>query len=238
VIIRLARNNRERIASVGRLVGHKGSAESVAEQAKAAQDPVEEMCESPEVTVRPLLVLLNEPPPGIRDLEWAAVRVFNAGTGPALNVVVWMYDAAGNIYRSAGAEAMGFAGALHLGSAETFEPGPTQNMLYVDKLRGHLDPGPDVVGKSPSTNIAAYCADQLGNRFRFSLRTGGPPDIWRRGADPPPWANAWDPPLALGVLARLPANAVTTSTPGRDLSQLLEELHDVLHDVQDAAAGD
>lgn len=54
----------------------------------------EETHEDHTIATQPLLVLLDEPPIGIRDQPWAAVRVRNVGNGPALHLVVWMLPVA------------------------------------------------------------------------------------------------------------------------------------------------
>jgi hypothetical protein len=164
-------------------------------QAEAAPQLAEEAHTDLAAARRPRLMLLDEPPPRIRDQPWAAVRVRNAGDGPALNVVVWRRSG-GNLYRSAGAEANGFSGAIHLAPGEVFKPGPSQTMRLVGKANGYLDPGRSVVGEDPSTDLIAYCSDQFGNRGRFNLRTADPPQVWERGTDAPPWAGAWDPRLS------------------------------------------
>jgi|GEM_PF-6060666 len=201
---------------------------AAAQQAEAARRLVEETHEDRAVASMPLLILLDEPPPAIRDQPWAAVRARNVGNGPALNFVVWMLTG-GTLYRSAGAEANGFSGALHLAPGDVFEPGPSMNMLLVGRAHGYLDPGPAVVGEDPSTNLIAYCADHFGNRYRFNLRTADPPDIWERGADAPAWAGAWDPRLSS---TEPPLSA---RPPERDVSELVAVLRDVLERLEDVA---
>jgi hypothetical protein len=211
--------------------------ETAAQQTEAARALVEETHEDRAVAASPLLILLDEPPLEIRDQPWAAVRVRNVGNGPALNFVVWMI-AGGDLYRSAGAEANGFSGALHLAPGDIFEPGPSQNMLYVGPVHGILDPGPAVVADHPSGNLTAYCGDHFGNRYRFNLRTADPPDIWERGADAPPWAGAWDPRLSSREVPAGPVPAHVTSLPERDLTQLVAALRDILDRLQDATGAD
>jgi len=99
-ILRLARHNRGLGIEVRRLVNN-----NVALQ-EAAGLQAEEARRDSALATQPLLVLLDEPPPGIRDQPWAAVKVRNVGNGSALYFVVWML-AAGSLYHSAGAEAGG-----------------------------------------------------------------------------------------------------------------------------------
>jgi hypothetical protein len=236
-IIRLARHNRDLSSETRKLVDHNVALlEAASAHARATLELVDESRRDCAVATGPLLVLLDEPPAGIRETPWAAVRVRNLGNGPALNVVVWML-ARGKLFRSAGAETQGFTGTLHLASGDTFEPGPFQNMLYVGEAHERVDPGSAVVGDSPSTNLRAYCADKLGDRYQFNLRTADLPDLWERGADAPPWAGAWDPPLGSGARPQIGGNTLTTSLPEHDVAQLVDALHEVLHALQDAAAG-
>jgi hypothetical protein len=229
----LARRGRDLSAEIRRLVDHDVAVvEAHGEQAAATRALAEETRHEHVLAARPLLVLLDEPPIGIRDQPWAAVRVRNVGNGSALNFAVWML-ASGNLYRSAGAEAKGFSAALHLASGDIFEPGPFQNMLCVGRAHGYLDPGSAVVGEHPDANLTAYCADQFGNRYRFNLRTADPPDVWERGADAPSWAGAWDPRLSSGAASQNDAHPVISTVPERDLTQLIEALHDVLHALQE-----
>lgn len=227
-ILRLARHNRGLGIEVRRLVNN-----NVALQ-EAAGLQAEEARRDSALATQPLLVLLDEPPPGIRDQPWAAVKVRNVGNGSALYFVVWML-AAGTLYHSAGAEARGFAGAVHLASGDIFEPGPFQNMLPVGKVHGYLDPGSAVVSDDPATNLMAYCGDTSGNRYRFNLRTADPPDIWERGADAPTWAGAWDPRLSSHPS---PAGDALASLPERDQTRLIDALQDALHALQRAAGDD
>jgi hypothetical protein len=178
---------------------------------------------------RPLLILIDEPPLGIRDQPWAAVRVRNVGNGPALTFVVWMFSG-DSLYRSAGAESNGFSGALHLAPGDIFEPGPFQNMLLVGTSHGYLDPGVAVVSDDPASNLIAYCGDHFGNRYRFNLRTADPPEVWERGADAPPWAGAWDPRLSFDDPSQ---RGAPTSSRERDLTQLVSTLRDILDRLQD-----
>jgi hypothetical protein len=236
--VRLARHSRTLGAHVVKLLDlNTAMLEAAADHAHTVRELAEETREDRVVAARPLLVRLDEPPPGIGDEPWAAVRVRNLGNGSALNVVIWMF-AGGKLYRSAGAEAQGFTGTLHLASGDTFAPGPVQNMLYVGKAQGKLDPGTAVVGDSPATNLTAYCFDQFRNRYKFTLRTADPPDVWERGTDAPPWAGAWDPPFSLGLEPQMRPTDLTKSMSERDVARLVEELHDVLHDLQSAVAGE
>ena len=211
--------------------------EAAAQQTDAARALIEETHEDRAVAARPLLILLDEPPAEIRDQPWAAVRVRNVGNGPALNFVVWMI-AGGDLYRSAGAEANGFSGALHLAPGDIFESGPSQNMLYVGQVHGILDPGSAVVADHPSANLMAYCGDHFGNRYRFNLRTADPPDIWERGADAPTWAGAWDPRLSSREVSAGTVPADLTPPRDRDLAELVATLRDLLDRLQDAAGSD
>lgn len=211
--------------------------EASARQAEEARALAEKAHEDRAFASRPLLILLDEPPLGIRDQPWAAVRVRNVGNGPALNLVAWMLSG-GSLYRSAGAEANGFSGALHLAPGDVFEPGPLQNMLFVGKSHGYLDPGSAVVGDHPAANLTAYCGDHFGNRYRFNLRTADPPEVWERGTDAPPWAGAWDPRLSSEERPQRAADTRLTSVLERDVTQLISTLHDILDRAQEAGAED
>src|SRR3984957_8322768 len=182
-IVLLARHNRAFSKELRRLVDNNVALLEAAasQQAEAARGMMEQLRQEAAVATMPVLVLLDEPPIGIRDQPWAAVRVRNVGNGSALNFVVWM-RLAGHLYHSAGAEAKGFSQDLHLAVGDTFEPGPFQNMLFVGDAHGYLDPGAAVVGDDPAANLVAYCGDAVGNRFRYNLRTGDPADFWERGA--------------------------------------------------------
>jgi hypothetical protein len=235
-VIQLFRHNDHLRAEMRVLADHNGALVAAAdEQARAAQEHAEETRADHVLGDAPLLVILDEPPPGIREEPWAAVRVRNVGSGPALHFVAWML-AGGNLYRSAGAEAKGFSGHLHLTPGDIFEPGPFQNMLYVGGAQGYLDPGSAVVGEDPSTNLAAYCGDQFGNRYRFNLRTGDPPEVWERGADAPPWAGAWDPRLTSAASPESQANVLGRVLHRREPIEAVNALHDALHALQDANA--
>lgn len=218
------------------LEGNAALLEASARQAEGARALADEAHEDRAFASRPLLILIDEPPLGIRDQPWAAVRVRNVGNGPALTFVVWMLSG-DSLYRSAGAEANGFSGALHLAPGDIFEPGPFQNMLFVGKAHGYLDPGSAVVGDDPATNLTAYCGDHFGNRYRFNLRTADPPDVWERGADAPPWAGAWDPRLSSEEPPQRAADTPMTSLE-RDLTQLIPALRDALDRLQEAGAAE
>ena len=237
-IIRLSRRNFALGAEVRRLVEqNQVMLDAAGQQTEAARVLAEETHRDRAASIKPLLVLIDEPPLGIREQPWAAVRVRNVGNGSALNFVVWM-RAGGSLYRSSGAEAKGFSGTLHLASGDIFEPGPFRNMLFVGNSYGYLDPGAAVVGEDLAGNLMAYCGDSSGNRYRFNLRTADPPDVWERGIDAPAWAGAWDPRLSGVAWPQTEANPVLTSLPVRDLRQLVEALHDTLHSLQDAVAPD
>ena len=218
------------------LEGNAALLEASARQAEGARALADEAHEDRAFASRPLLILIDEPPLGIRDQPWAAVRVRNVGNGPALTFVVWMLSG-DSLYRSAGAEANGFSGALHLAPGDIFESGPFQNMLFVGKAHGYLDPGSAVVGDDPATNLTAYCGDHFGNRYRFNLRTADPPDVWERGADAPPWAGAWDPRLSSEEPPQRAADTPMTSLE-RDLTQLIPALRDALDRLQEAGAAE
>jgi len=135
--------------------------ETAGQQAEGARGFAAEVLREGAIAARPLLILLDEPPLGIREQPWAAVRVRNVGNGSALNFIVWMHTA-GHLYRSAGAEARGFSGPIHLAPGDTFEPGPSRNMLPVGRAHGYLDPGAAVVADDPGANLVAYCGDLSG----------------------------------------------------------------------------
>jgi hypothetical protein len=208
--------------------------EASARQTETARSLADEAHDERAFASRPLLILIDEPPLGIRDQPWAAVRVRNVGNGPALTFVVWMLSG-DSLYRSAGAESNGFSGALHLAPGDIFEPGPFQNMLFVGKSHGYLDPGAAVVSDDPASNLIAYCGDHFGNRYRFNLRTADPPEVWERGADAPPWAGAWDPRLSSGD----PLQRDAPTTPrDRDLPHLISTLRDILDRLENAGETD
>jgi hypothetical protein len=233
-IVLSKRHNRRLDATLRHLLeGGAAVLEASAQQAEGARALVEEAHEDRALATRPLLILLDEPPQGIREQPWAAVRVRNVGNGPALNFVVWMRSG-DSLYRSAGAEANGFAGALHLAPGDIFEPGPFQNMLLVGRSDGYLDPGSAVVSDHPAANLNAYCGDHFGNRYRFNLRTADPPDIWERGADATPWAGAWDARLSSEASPQRSSDTRMTSVPQRDLAELTAALREILDRIEEA----
>lgn len=217
--------------------GNAALLEALLHQQEVARALAEQAQEDRAFASMPLLILLDEPPLGIREQPWAAVRVRNVGNGPALNFVVWML-AGGNVYRSAGAEANGFSGALHLAPGDIFEPGPFQNMLLAGKAHGYLDPGAAVVSDHPASNLAAYCGDHFGNRYRFNLRTADPPAVWERGDDAPPWAGAWDPRLSAEEPRERKGPSQQVSLPERDVTQLVTALADVVETLRDVGGAD
>jgi hypothetical protein len=234
-ILLLVRHQQSVQAELRRIVAiNSALLEKSAHEAEATRALAEETNRDRALAVIPLLVLVDEPPTGIREEPWVAVRIRNVGNGSALNVVVWML-AAGEVLRSAGRAGTGFNGALHLAPGDLFETGPTQNMRYVGKERGYLDPGPAVVGNEPAANLAAYCGDSFGNRYRFNLRTSDPPEVWERGADAPSWAGAWDPRLTSETWPDCEPNSGFTSSP-RDLTQLEEALDGALRALLDSRA--
>jgi hypothetical protein len=239
VLVLLARHDRAFSRELRRLVDNNAALlESAAtQQADAVRGVGEQVRHETALAIMPVLVLLDEPPIGIREQPWAAVRVRNVGNGSALSFVVWM-RVGGHVYHSAGAEAKGVSEDLHLAIGDTFEPGPLQNMLHVGEAHGYLDPGFAVVGGDPSANLFAYCGDTSGNRYRFNLRSGDPPDWWERGADAPAWAGAWDPRLSAVRSAKREAPNVWASLPERDVLRLTEALQDVLDALQDSVAPD
>ena len=239
VLVLLARHNRAFARELRRLVESNAALlESAATQlADAVRGVGEQVRHATAVATMPVLVLLDEPPVGIREQPWAAVRVRNVGNGTALNFVVWI-RVAGHLYHSAGPEAKGLSEDLHLAIGDTFEPGPLQNMLYVGEAQGYLDPGFAVVSDDPSANLFAYCGDTSGNRYRFNLRTGDPPEWWERGADAPPWAGAWDPRLSAVGSTKPETPSVWASMPEREVRRLTEALQDVLDALQDSVTPD
>jgi hypothetical protein len=54
---------------------------------------------------------------------------------------------------------------------------------------GFREVDPALVGERPPDDLIAYCQDLLGNGLRFRLRTGEPPEEWRRGGPQPPWGT-------------------------------------------------
>jgi hypothetical protein len=233
-IVLLVRRNRAFSRELHRLVDNHAALErDASQQAEAAHALMEELRQKAALATMPVLVLLDEPPVGIRDQPWAAVRVRNVGNGSALHFIVWM-RVAGRIYHSGGAEAKGFSQGLHLAVGDTFEPGPFQNMLYVGQQHGYLDPGPAVVGEDACANLMAFCGDAMGNRYRFNLRTGDPAAVWDRGEDAPSWAGAWDPRLSSGRVAQPETATARTSIAELDLGSLVDALEGLLHSLRDS----
>ncbi len=232
-ILSLRRNHR--IDATLRLLeeGNAALLEATAQHTEGARALAAQAHEDREFAAMPLLILLDEPPLGIREQPWAAVRVRNVGNGPALHFVVWML-AGGEVYRSAGAEANGFSGALHLAPGDIFEPGPSQNMLFVGEAHGYLDPGAAVVSDHPAANLVAYCGDHFGNRYRFNLRTADPPAVWERGADAPAWAGAWDPRLSSEQPRPRDGSLRPGSLSEPEGTRLATALRDALAALQDA----
>jgi hypothetical protein len=232
-ILSMRRNHRVDATMRHLQEGNAALLEAAAQQMEGTRAMAVQAHEDREFAAMPLLILLDEPPLGIREQPWAAVRVRNVGNGPALHVVVWML-AGGNVYRSAGAEANGFSGALHLAPGDIFEPGPFQNMLFVGEAHGHLDPGAAVVSDHPAANLVAYCGDHFGNRYRFNLRTADPPAMWERGADAPTWAGAWDPRLSSTPPREREGSIRPGALPEREVTRLVTALRDALDALQDA----
>ena len=132
-----------------------------------------------EVAARPILVLMSKSggsPPGV------ALR--NVGLGPALGTRVF-WEKAGEVFWNKGPGLAGAAGEWL--PEQTNLVGPA--CFWLDGRRG--------VGSWPSPvvergGLYAYCLDERANHLRFDLGTGDPPEVWRKGADPPLWAAAFD----------------------------------------------
>ncbi len=96
--------------------------EASARQTETARSLADEAHDERAFASRPLLILIDEPPLGIRDQPWAAVRVRNVGNGPALTFVVWMLSG-DSLYRSAGAEFEWFLGSAASGARRHLRAG-------------------------------------------------------------------------------------------------------------------
>jgi hypothetical protein len=145
-------------------------------EAEATVALVAEARRDRELAIQPVIVCTDGPNAD------GQVGIENIGRGPALRTLVfWWYEAQIHFPEGRGfpigpgAEAPGGYG-LFLGCQT---PAATLS-----------DPGFQVVGSRPDTNLFAYCIDQLGNHLRFNLRTAEAPDVWRHDEPPPPWAEA------------------------------------------------
>jgi len=114
------------------------------------------------------------------------ISLRNIGRGPAIQLRVLQWQAGAIFWNPA---------ALLLASGESVPPdtSPLSDppLIALSNQRGATGARDYVVSSTTPYDLAAYCLDQLGNRLRFNLRTGEPPELWR-GDDPPPeWAEAF-----------------------------------------------
>lgn len=167
-------------------------------EAEAARQQVEESRQDRELGVRPVLVRIGDHEPAIDVSTSTAtthplVHIRNIGRGPALRVRVfrgfadWVFFSQRSVSLAAGEETDSDPDAIVIGGLETFLE------LSGSRGPGHSVPAEIVSAAEPSTELVAYCVDQLGNRLRFNLRTEDPPRTSPRDdAEPPRWLEAWN----------------------------------------------
>lgn len=114
------------------------------------------------------------------------VSLRNIGRGPAIQLRV-LQRRAGAIFWNA--DAILLASGETLPDANSPLDGPP--LLVLSNQRGAAGVRDYVVSETSPHDLAAYCLDQLGNRLRFNLRTGDPPEIWRASDQPPEWSEAF-----------------------------------------------
>jgi hypothetical protein len=137
-----------------------------------------EMRADRELAVQPFLVLTS----GLGN-QVDSVNLGNIGRGPALIIMLFTTNLGVVHWRQ-----HEFA-ALREGTATD----PDQPIRLTGQIGvGHQDAPRAYIELDGKTRTVAYCCDQLGNYLRFDLRTGEPPDVWRRGEEPKPWALAWE----------------------------------------------
>ena len=178
------------VATVGLGLQTKRAADETAKAARAGQQEadaslalVQETRRDRELEIQPVLVLADERKASGQMLS---VRIRNVGRGPAMQLRV--FERQGNaMYWNSGP-------GITVGPGET-EPtnalDGTPTFLGLTSDHGAVGVSSFVLGPKPNAAVA-YCIDQLGNRLRFDLDAGGPPDMWPREAEPPKWADAWD----------------------------------------------
>jgi hypothetical protein len=149
-----------------------------AREAEASVAMLEEARRDRELAVRPFLDLTvhittdNLPP-----VVYAGVR--NVVNGPAINVRV--------LRRLVGEVLWNDEFILRPGEVHPTLEG---SGIPLTNRRGFREVDPALVGERPPDDLIAYCQDLLGNGLRFRLRTGEPPEEWRRGEAQPPWGTA------------------------------------------------
>jgi hypothetical protein len=110
------------------------------------------------------------------------VQLRNIGRGPAIRArILWAH--AGEVFWNAEA-------GLAIASDERY---PVDHRLLLTGRRGASDISSDIVDSSSPSDRWVHCLDQLGNRLRFNLQTGSPPEVVRRGDTAmPAWVDTWD----------------------------------------------
>jgi hypothetical protein len=171
--LRLARQTRKSVSVAEEAVA-AANAEAEASAALVAETRADR-----ELAVQPFLILTDNVNIGPGGPE---VQLRNIGRGPAIRTrILWAH--AGEVFWNAQA-------GLAIASGETYPPG---YRLVLTGRRGASSISPDIVGSSSPADRWVHCLDQLGNRLRFNLQTGAPPEVARRGERLiPAWVDTWD----------------------------------------------